>query len=164
LFEITMPDGTHAYTRDGAFRIASDGHLVTTDGFPLQCGFQTVLPGTHSITISPRGKAMFSSAQGVTSFQLQLCKFADPAGLEAIGHNLYRETSASGQPELGTPGENGFGDLAQGFLELSNVKVAEELVDLIRLQRAYEVYSKASELRSKLNTQVSLPDSLYTGK
>jgi flagellar basal-body rod protein FlgG len=139
LFELILPDGTHAYTRDGAFKIDSDGHFVSANGFRLCSGFQPIQSGITSITIASDGKATCTGPQGKTTFQLVLCRFANPAGLEAIGHNLYRETPASGAAELGHPRADGWGELIQGYLELSNVNVAEELVELIRIQRAYEV-------------------------
>ncbi|HEY9508786.1 MAG TPA: flagellar basal-body rod protein FlgG [Verrucomicrobiae bacterium] len=152
-FEVQMPDGTRAYTRDGAFKTASDGRIVTSDGLPLQGGFQPVPAGTTNVTIGSNGDVTYSGPNGTTSFQVQLVRFTNPSGLESSGSNLYRETNASGPPELGAPGENGFGSLNQGYLEMSNVKVVEEMVNLILAQRAYEVNSKAVQAADEMMQQ-----------
>jgi len=149
-FEVQMPDGTRAYTRDGAFKTASDGRIVTSDGLPLQGGFQPVPPGTTNVTISPTGDVTYTGANGTTTFQVQLVRFNNPGGLESMGSNLYKETNASGAPELGGPGSNGFGTLQQRYLEMSNVKVVEEMVNLILAQRAYEVNSKAVQASDEM--------------
>lgn len=142
-FEVQLPDGTRAYTRDGGLKTASDGRVTTGDGLPLQGGFQPIPAGTTQITIAPNGEITTTGASGSQNFRVQLVRFANPAGLEAIGHNLFKESKASGSPELGSPAENGFGELQQGYLEMSNVKVVEEMVNMILAQRAYEVNSKA---------------------
>lgn len=142
-FEIQLPDGTVGYTRDGGFKRSANGQIVTTDGYTVQGGFQPVPEGTLNVGISGTGEVTYVGPDGNQAFRVQLVRFANPAGLESIGRNLYRETDASGVPELGNPGENGFGALQQGYLELSNVKVVEEMVNLILAQRAYEVNSKA---------------------
>lgn len=152
-FEVQMPDGTLAYTRDGGFKTSADGRIVTSDGLPLQAGFQPVPAGTTNITIGAQGNVTYTGANGTTSFQVQLVRFANPAGLESMGSNLYKETAASGTPQLGTPGANGFGTLNQGYLELSNVKVVEEMVNLIMAQRAYEVNSKAVQAADEMMQQ-----------
>jgi flagellar basal-body rod protein FlgG len=152
-FEVQMPDGTRAYTRDGAFKTASDGRIVTSDGLPIQGGFQPVPAGTTNVTIGSNGDVTYSGPNGTTSFQVQLVRFTNPSGLESSGSNLYRETNASGPPELGAPGENGFGSLNQGYLEMSNVKVVEEMVNLILAQRAYEVNSKAVQAADEMMQQ-----------
>ena len=152
-FEVQMPDGTRAYTRDGGFKTSSDGRIVTSDGLPLQGGFQPVPAGTTNITIGSNGDVTYSGPNGTTSFQVQLVRFTNPGGLESSGSNLYRETNASGPPELGAPGENGFGSLNQGYLEMSNVKVVEEMVNLILAQRAYEVNSKAVQAADEMMQQ-----------
>jgi flagellar basal-body rod protein FlgG len=154
-FEVQMPDGTLAYTRDGGFKTSSDGRIVTSDGLPLQAGFQPVPAGTTNITIGSQGNVTYSGANGTTTFQVQLVRFTNPAGLESMGGNLYRETAASGTPQLGTPGSNGFGTLNQGYLELSNVKVVEEMVNLIMAQRAYEVNSKAVQAADEMMQQAN---------
>jgi len=142
-FEVQTPDGSRAYTRDGAFKTASDGRIVTSDGLPLQGGFQPVPAGTTNVTIGSNGDVTYTGANGSTSFQVQLVRFNNPGGLVSMGSNLYGESNASGPPELGSPGQNGFGTLNQAYLEMSNVKVVEEMVNLILAQRAYEVNSKA---------------------
>jgi flagellar basal-body rod protein FlgG len=152
-FEVQMPDGTLAYTRDGAFKTSSDGRIVTSDGLPLQAGFQPVPAGTTNITIGSNGNVTYTGATGTTSFQVQLVRFNNAAGLDSLGSNLYKETNASGSPQLGTPGQNGFGSLNQGYLELSNVKVVEEMVNLILAQRAYEVNSKAVQAADEMMQQ-----------
>lgn len=152
-FEVQMPDGTRAYTRDGALKTASDGRIVTSDGLPLQGGFQAVPSGTTNISIATDGTVTYTTAGGNTSFRVQLVRFNNPGGLESMGSNLYKETAASGAPELGNPAENGFGSLQQGYLELSNVKVVEEMVNLIMAQRAYEVNSKAVQAADEMMQQ-----------
>lgn len=142
-FEVQLPDGTRAYTRDGALKTGADGTISTSDGLVLQGGFQPIPAGTTGISISPTGHVTTISPNGNQSFQIQLTRFANPAGLDSIGRNLFVETPASGTPELGNAGEQGFGTLAQGYLEMSNVKVVEEMVNMIVAQRAYEVNSKA---------------------
>lgn len=142
-FEVQLPDGTRAYSRAGAFKVASDGTVRTNEGLTVLSGFQPIPTGTTNVTISGTGFVTLAGASGNTDFQVQLARFINPAGLASIGRNLYRETESSGQAELGNPGENGFGSLEQGFLEMSNVKVVEEMVKLIMAQRAYEVNSKS---------------------
>jgi flagellar basal-body rod protein FlgG len=142
-FEVQLPDGSRAYTRDGALKTGSDGRVTTSDGLVLQGGFQPIPAGTTSVSISPTGDVTTSGASGTQSFKVQLVRFANPAGLESVGRNLYKETNASGTAELGNAGENGFGELAQGYLEMSNVKIVEEMVSMIVAQRAYEINSKA---------------------
>src|SRR2546421_3156142 len=149
-FEVQMPDGTRAFTRDGALKTASDGRITTSDGIVLQGGFQPIPAGTTSVSIAPTGEVTTTTPSGSQNFRVQLVRFANPAGLESIGRNLYRETTASGTAELGNPGENGFGDLAQGYLEMSNVKVVEEMVNMIVAQRAYEVNSKAVQASDEM--------------
>lgn len=152
-FEVQMPDGTRAYTRDGAFKADSQGRIVTSDGYPVQGGFQPVPSGTTNITISAAGQVTYTTASGSTNSQIQLARFNNPGGLDAVGHNLYKETSASGTPELGDPAQNGFGELQQGYLELSNVSVVQEMVNLILAQRAYEVNSKAVQAADEMMQQ-----------
>lgn len=152
-FEVQMPDGTIAYTRDGAFKTDSQGRVCTSDGYPLLGGFQAIPSGTTKITITSSGAVTYSSANGDSTSQIQLARFINPGGLDAAGHNLYKQTKASGAPELGNPAENGFGELQQGFLELSNVSVVQEMVNLILAQRAYEVNSKAVQAADEMMQQ-----------
>ena len=149
-FEVQLPDGSRAFTRDGAFKTAADGRITTSDGLVLQGGFQPIPAGTTNISISSTGEVSTSGANGTQSFRVQLVRFANPGGLDSIGRNLYRETPASGTAEAGNPGESGFGSLQQGFLEMSNVKVVEEMVNLIVAQRAYEVNSKAVQAADQM--------------
>jgi flagellar basal-body rod protein FlgG len=116
----------------------------------VQGGFQPVPAGTTSINVSSSGQVSYTGASGTTSFQVQLVRFANPSGLQAQGHNIYIETPASGTPELGNPNQNGFGSLEQGYLELSNVQVVEEMVNLIVAQRAYEVNAKAVQASDEM--------------
>jgi len=149
-FEVQMPDGTLSYTRDGSFKTDSQGRIVTSDGYPVQGGFQPVPDGTTGITITASGLVTYTTASGNSSSQIQIARFTNPGGLDAVGHNLYKQTEASGTPELGNPSENGFGELQQGSLELSNVSVVQEMVNLILAQRAYEVNSKAVQAADEM--------------
>lgn len=148
-FEVQLADGTRAFTRDGAFKTLSDGRIATNDGYVLQGGAQPIPAGTTNISIASTGEVTTTGASPL-NFRLTLVRFANPAGLESIGRNLYRETEASGTAEVGNAGESGFGDLQQGYLEMSNVKVVEEMVNLIVAQRAYEVNSKAVQAADEM--------------
>jgi flagellar basal-body rod protein FlgG len=144
-FEVLMPDGTSAYTRDGSFQINAEGELVTNSGYPVLPGIQ-IPQGTQSITIAADGTVSAKLADEAAEVQigaLTLTDFVNPAGLQAAGENLFRETGASGPPNGGQPGTNGVGLLVQGSLESSNVNVVEELVSMIEAQRAYELNAKA---------------------
>ena len=144
-FEVLMPDGSTAYTRDGSFQIDSQGQMVTNEGYPIQPGLQ--LPeGAQSVTIGADGTVsvqVAGQAASVQVGQLTLSDFVNPAGLESKGENLYVETAASGPAQSGAPGQGGVGTLVQGSLESSNVNVVEELVSMIETQRAYETNAKA---------------------
>lgn len=152
-FQVTLPDGTLAYTRDGSLKTSSSGEITTSDGLAVGNGFQPITAGTTSVTISTNGKVATSGAGGAQSFQVTLTRFANPAGLQSIGRNLYLETPASGAAEAGNPGENGYGTLQQGYKEMSNVKVVEEMVNMIVAQRAYEVNSKAVQAADEMMQQ-----------
>jgi flagellar basal-body rod protein FlgG len=152
-FEIQMADGSKAYTRAGSLKTASDGRIMTSDGLPVLSGFQPVPAGTTNITVAPTGEVTYTTPSGPTTFRLQLSRFLNPNGLDSLGRNLYKETLASGPPEMGSPGENGYGQIEQGQLELSNVKVVEEMVKLIMAQRAYEVNSKAVQAADEMLQQ-----------
>jgi flagellar basal-body rod protein FlgG len=144
-FQVLLPDGTTAYTRDGSFQTDSQGLLVTASGFPVQPAI-TIPADATSMTIGRDGTVSITQAGSSTSTQvgnLQLATFINPAGLMAKGENLYVETSASGNASTNTPGANGSGLLSQGYVETSNVNVVEELVNMIQTQRAYEINSKA---------------------
>ncbi len=144
-FQILLPDGTQAYSRDGAFQLSSEGQLVTASGYELQPGI-SVPNETQSLTVASDGTVSVQ-LQGVAEPQvigtIQIADFVNSAGLQGYGENLYLETGASGPPQTGTPGLSGLGSLNQGALESSNVNVVEELVNMIETQRAYELNSKA---------------------
>jgi flagellar basal-body rod protein FlgG len=119
----------------------------------VQNGFQPVPAGTTAVTISSNGQVTTTGANGTQNSQVTLVRFANPAGLQSVGGNLYLETPASGTPETGNPGENGFGSLQQGYLESSNVSVVQEMVNMITAQRAYEVSSKAVQAADEMMQQ-----------
>ncbi len=151
-FQITMPDGTINYTRDGAFQINAQGQLVTSNGLPVANGI-TVPANATNVSISADGNVTASIPGNVAPQPIgtiALASFINPAGLEPRGQNLYAETAASGQPNTGTPGANGLGQLMQGFLETSNVNVVQELVSMIQTQRAYEMNSKAIQTSDQM--------------
>jgi flagellar basal-body rod protein FlgG len=144
-FQIQLPDGNTAYTRDGSFQLSSQGQMVTSSGYILQPGI-SIPEGAQSITIGRDGTVgvrVAGQAAPVTVGQLQLTDFVNPAGLQPLGENLLVETAASGPAQTGTPGQNGLGATTQGSVESSNVNVVEELVNMIETQRAYEMNSKA---------------------
>jgi len=145
MFQVLLPDGNLAYTRDGSFKQDATGRLVTASGYEVQPAI-TLPANAESISISVDGiiQATFvDQTDPVTVGTLQIADFLNPAGLQPRGENLFMETAASGTPQLGTPGLNGLGNLVQGALEGSNVNVVEELVSMIETQRAYEMNSKA---------------------
>ncbi len=149
-YEIQRPDGTSAYTRDGSFKVSPTGQITTNDGLPVLSGFQSVPTGTTGITISQDGQVTFTTANGSQTFRIQLTRFANPAGLQSLGGNLYAETTASGTPETGSPGEQGFGLTMQGYVESSNVNIVQEMVNLITAQRAYEINSKSIQTSDEM--------------
>jgi len=143
--QVTMPDGTVAYTRDGSFHLNSDGQIVTNSGYPVEPAL-TVPANAQSITIGTDGTVSVQLPGQAAPAQIgtvQTADFINPAGLEPRGENLFVETASSGAPQTGTPGLNGLGTITQGSLESSNVNVVEELVNMIETQRAYEMNSKA---------------------
>jgi len=144
-FQVLLPDGTIAYTRNGAFKLDANGTIVTDDGYKLIPEI-TIPEDAVSISIGTDGTVSVLQA-GQTELtqvgQIQLVSFINPAGLHSLGDNLYVNTSTSGDPIPGTPGVNGFGQIRQGFVEMSNVELVEEMTDLITGQRAYEANSKA---------------------
>jgi flagellar basal-body rod protein FlgG len=151
-FQVQLPDGSAAYTRDGAFQVNSQGQLVTASGFPVQPAI-TIPANTTSITISRDGivSVVRAGTTGATQIgALQLSGFMNPAGLQSVGENLYIETAASGTPQTNVPGTNGIGLLSQGYVETSNVNVVEELVSMIQTQRAYEINSKAIQTSDQM--------------
>ena len=143
-FQVTLPSGDTAYTRDGTFGLASNGTIVTADGYAVAPGI-VVPSNAESITVNSTGQVQATIAGQTapqTLGQLQLAVFPNEAGLDAQGDNLFVQTAASGAPVTGTPGAVGFGSVEQGFVESSNVNVVSEITDLITAQRAYEMNSK----------------------
>lgn len=143
-FFLVNQNGEDVYTRDGSFKLDNDGKVVTANGYPLQPEF-TVPSETVNVTITEDGHiaALDKGGQELASADIQIYDFINPAGLNAVGRNLYVATEASGPAVQGTPGDNQYGTLAQGFLEGSNVEMVDEMVGLIIGQRAFEVNSKA---------------------
>lgn len=143
-FQIQLPTGETAYTRNGQFHLNANGEIVNANGFLLEPTI-TVPPNTNNITISQNG-AVSASVLGVTDPQqigeITLTDFVNPAGLQALGGNLFVPTASSGDPQTGTAGENGLGSIIQGSLENSNVDIVEEMVNMITTQRSYEMNSK----------------------
>ena len=144
-FQVQRPDGTTAYTRAGAFKKDGNGRLVTSDGGILTPNI--VIPAdARNITIGGDGTVSVitaNSAAATTLGNIQIAQFVNPGGLLSVGKNLFLPTAASGAAVVGTPGNNGLGTVSQGFLELANVKVVDEMVNMITSQRAYEANSKA---------------------
>ncbi|WP_417670898.1 flagellar basal-body rod protein FlgG [Roseibium sp.] len=142
-FQVQLPDGTTAYSRDGSFERDANGTLVTVDGYTIDPGI-TIPEDSSDLTISADGTVQVIDGAGnqANLGQLQLARFVNKAGLEAIGNNLYLETDASGAAQINNPGDDGFGDIQQGFVESSNVDAVTEISDLIAAQRAYEMNSK----------------------
>lgn len=152
-FEVELPDGTAAYTRDGSFRVDQNGILMTVDGNVVSPAI-TIPPDAIQITVGSDG-AVSVQVPGQMGEQnvgtLQMVRFANDAGLDArLGRNLLLETDASGTPDTGDPGQDGFGFLAQGFLENSNVQVVEEIINMIIAQRAYEANSKVIQAADEM--------------
>ena len=154
-FKLKKPDGTEAYTRDGAFKVGPDGQITTADALPLAAGLQ-IDPEVTNVFISPTGEVSVETADGSQIIgQLELVRFPNPAGLKAQGGNLFIETEASGAPEIGAPGENGFGVLHSRDTEMSNVNVVEEMVNMIIAQRAYEINSKSIQTSDDMLARVN---------
>lgn len=159
-FQVEQPDGTIAYTRDGAFQISPTGQIVTADGYPLSPAI--VIPeNATSVSINASGivEATITGQIDPSNLgQIQIANFINPPGLDAIGNNLFLETAASGNPLEGNPGEQNFGTLLQGFLETSNVNPVTEITNLIVAQRAYEMNSKvikaSDEIMQTLNQSI----------
>lgn len=151
-FAVQMPGGQQGFTRDGGFKISPDGALVNSEGYAMDIGLDQVPVEAVNVGISNTGDVTFFDQEGqvLGNGVIQLTRFVNPSGLQNMGRNLYIETQASGPPEQGQPGQNGFGQVAQGYLEMSNVKVVEEMVNLIKAQRAYEVNSKAIQAADEM--------------
>lgn len=151
-FQVLLPDGTVAYTRDGSFKKDAEGRLVTSDGFIIEP--EIVIPedaveiaigqdGTVSVLLS-------GESEPDTIGQIELARFVNPGGLKSFGRNLFLATAGSGEPIIGTPGLDGIGGLTQRWIEMSNVQVVEEMVNLITSQRAYEVSSRAIQASDEM--------------
>jgi flagellar basal-body rod protein FlgG len=155
-FQIKMPDGSTSYTRAGSFQLSPTGEIVTADGYTVMPGL-TLPANTTAVTVNSSGQVLAQvtgQANAQTVGQLELGSFPNPAGLQALGDNLYNQTEASGTATTGNPGSTGFGTLQQGFLETSNVDIVTQITDLITAQRAYEMNSKvitaANEMQQTL--------------
>jgi flagellar basal-body rod protein FlgG len=151
-FQVTMPDGTTGYTRDGAFQLDNQGRVVTSSGLLVQGGI-TVPANATNLSIAQDGTVSVT-VPGTTTPQtvgnITTASFINPAGLEPKGQNIFQETAASGQPNAGVPNSNGLGAVLQGFVETSNVNVVQELVTMIQTQRAYEMNSKAIQTSDQM--------------
>jgi flagellar basal-body rod protein FlgG len=150
--QVTLPDGTLGYTRDGALKKSSEGTVVTSDGYAVEP--QVTIPqDATAINIGVNGEVSVK-IPGDTAMQtvgqIELARFINPAGLKSIGRNLFLETEASGTPVTGAPDSEGFGKVSQGFLELSNVEVVDEMVNMIVAQRAYEINAKAIQTSEEM--------------
>ena len=151
-FQVTMPDGSTGYTRDGSFQIDAGGQLVTSAGLVLQPGI-TIPANAQKVTIGQDGTVSVTVPGQATPQavgQIQLAGFINPSGLEPLGQNLFAESASSGAPQAAAPGANGMGTLHQGAVEGSNVNVVEELVAMIATQRAYELNSKAIQTSDQM--------------
>ncbi len=155
--QIQLPNGDINYTRDGSFKLDSNGLMVNSSGIPVEPAI-TIPEDAISITIGMDGVVTVLEPGNPTPAQvgqIEIASFINPAGLEPIGHNLYRESVASGTPTIGSPGDNELGILNQGSLETSNVNVVEELVNMIETQRAYEMNSKAISTTDEMLSYVT---------
>jgi len=143
-FQIQLSDGSIAYTRDGNFKVDANGQMVTTDGYLLQPAI-SIPQDAVEVTITPDGKVSVKTGSDTNlteTGQIQPVRFLNPSGLQSIGSNLYKETSASGTPFEGIAGQDGFGTIQQGFVEGSNVQIVEEMINLIQAERVFESNSK----------------------
>ncbi|QCI18879.1 flagellar basal-body rod protein FlgG [Buchnera aphidicola] len=156
-FQVQLPDGNIAYTRDGSFQLDQNGQLVTNSGFTVIPEIN-IPPNSTNINIARDGIVSVTiqgQTQPISIGQLNLVNFINDSGLESLGENLYQETQASGSPIDTTPGLNGTGLLYQGYVETSNVNVAEELVNMIQTQRAYEINSKSINTSDQMLQKLS---------
>jgi flagellar basal-body rod protein FlgG len=150
-FGVLLPSGTVGYTRDGSLRMSATGQIVTTDGYPVEPSI-TVAPTATNVAIDKSGDVVVTDAAGKQSTvgRIHLYMFANEAGLNAQGGNNYQETDASGAPIQGLPGDPGFGQVRQGYIESSNVNVVQEITNLITAQRAYEMNSKVIDAADQM--------------
>ena len=160
-FQVQKPGGGYAYTRDGSFKVNADGKVVTSSGYVLQPEL-TLDENAAGVTISKDGTVEVNQNDGSSYVlgNIQLVRFINPGGLNAIGNNLYTETQSSGTPLLGTPGSNGFGEIQQGYLEASNVDIVQEMISMITAQRAYEINSKTVKT---VEDMMQMANNLKTG-
>ncbi len=160
--EVVLPDGSHAFSRGGSLQITRDGLLATAEGYPLRASLHVPSDATR-ISISVDGRVLVTTAAGKAPTelgQIELAKFANPGSLKPLGDSLYRVTESSGDPIYGKAGDEGFGQIAQGFVELSNVKLNDEMVNLMVAQRAYEVSTKLIQASDEL---MSMSNNLRKG-
>jgi flagellar basal-body rod protein FlgG len=153
-YQISMPDGGIAYTRDGSFKSSSDGTVVTSDGYPVYPQI-TVPEGASDFQVNSSGVVQVTlqgEKQSSQIGQIELTRFINPSGLKALGSNLYTETESSGEPVVETPNQNGMGTIQQHYSEASNVQIVEEMVNMISAQRAYEIVSKAIQTSEEMMT------------
>lgn len=151
-FQVILPSGERGYARAGSFKVDSTGRVVTSDGYLLEPNI-TIPANTITISIEYDGTVTVTTEDKTEPQQIgsiELATFMNPAGLKAIGKNLYMETDASGPPTTGTPGDTGIGTVLQGYVEMSNVNVVEEMISLIKGQRAYEVNSKVIQAADEM--------------
>ena len=151
-FQVTEPNGDIAYTRAGTFKLDSDGRIVTSDGYPLEPEI-TIPADATSVSIGSDGTVsaiLPGQTQPSSVGNIELASFINPAGLNSIGRNLYIQSAASGDPTTGTPGQDNFGSIDQGYLEMSNVSVVDEMVNMITAQRAYETNSKTIQASDEM--------------
>jgi len=156
-FQILQPNGETAYSRDGAFKMDRDGRIVTSDGFVMEPEI-TIPSDSISLSIGLDGTVSVLQAGSSAPTEIgtiTLARFVNPAGLHSIGRNLYLPTNASGDAIVGTAGEDGLGSLSQGFLEMSNVSVVDEMVKMITAQRAYEINSKTIQAADDMLQQAN---------
>jgi len=156
-FQVSLPDGSTAYSRAGSFSVNSQGNIVTAEGYPVLPNL-TIPSNAQSISILPTGTVSAVVAGNSAPQQIgtiELARFTNPAGLNSMGKNLYQATAASGDAVTGAPGQQGFGTVLQGALEGSNVNIAEEMVNMIVAQRAYELNSKAIQTTDEMLSMVN---------
>ncbi|KMQ51241.1 Flagellar basal-body rod protein FlgG [Chitinispirillum alkaliphilum] len=152
MYQIMLPDGSSAYTRDGSFKLSSDGTIVTSSGFQLLPQI-TIPEGSQSFQVAPDGRVSVMMPGDETSMeigQIELVRFINPSGLKSLGGNLYATTDASGLPVFSYPGEEGAGTIIQHYTEASNVRIVDEMVSMITAQRAFEIVSKSIQVAEEM--------------
>lgn len=157
-FQVSMPDGSIGYTRDGAFQVDREGVLRTASGYGVIGPITIPQQGVEKVSITPDGSVrakIVGQLELQTLGNIQLANFVNPSGMQAVGQNVLKPTSASGEAQTGTPGQNGMGLLNQGFIETSNVNVTEELINMITAQRAYEINSRSIQSSDQMLQKLS---------